>query len=723
LKVHLLSVHELLREKSVRSEHRERTVFGLVVALVVGVMALAVSQPAGAAPTQVAAAPANIVQWFNPVLDKDRIVLVQRTTDPTGVLLSDELIERSLTDGRESVLSTDGNFGAVVADSGWTSWQRYFDGGGVTGVTSFRASNGYIETTLTDSSALLSDMKGRTISLGNSSLGLPALGTTIDVVTQATTGYVNPDAPYQGLNLATFTRNGLAISNYQFAPGYGPSAMFVGAVGETPHQVQLPAGCSGYGPAASSGNLVVGEGYCGNFEATLLTCTLPCTSFTAVTPPTGQPGSLGGYFNERSLKTDGRYVVWNSVEAISVFDLQRPDRLYTIPVTGWIDGLSFKNGELAWVQTSIRNGVREMIAVTHAVGTSTFTKIAPGQPAVSLAQPIATAVRGQPDIDGRTVMYSSKDPGGRTSILTQGLRSTTANTVVSLGLTDVSSVRLTNGYAYWSEVNQPLDLLRYRRLAGGPARTVFPTPDLVNNGFPNRLEYDASGPNASWSISPYNLASDLNGYRGSEVFSRTLPTGPIADVTSDEVFPPYNGRFVASSGDRAAFLSRDPLTFATSIRVTSLSKPPLPVQSLTLPDNSCSQATGLSLDGSTLAVNAISYCTGSSTVSWCDLPCGSWQSISLGNVRYADGLSLSGQDVVFRANGPQASGLESSALYTLRLRAGEVPTLITAESGAISRPRISNGTIVWATTAFDLGVKTGVVYSYDIKRGVITTLR
>jgi hypothetical protein len=712
-----------LREKSVRSEHRERTVFGLVVALVVGVMAIAGGQPAGAAPTQVAAVPGNTVQWFNPVLDKDRIVLVQRTTDPTGTLLSDELIERSLTDSRESLLSADGNFGAVVADSGWTSWQRCFDGGGVTGVTSFRAGNGYIDTTLTDSSAALSDMKGQTIALGNSSLGLPALATTVDVVTQSTTGYVNPDVPYQGPNLATFTRNGLAISNYQFAPGYGPSAMFVGAVGETPHQVQLPDGCSGYGPATSSGDIVVVEGYCGNFVATLLTCTLPCMSFTAVTPPTGQLGSLGGYFNERSLKTDGRYVVWNSVEAISVFDLQQPDRLYTIPVTGWIDGLSFKNGQLAWVQTSIRNGVREMVALTHTIGASTFTKIAPGKPALTLTRPVPSAVRAQPDIDGNTVMYSSEDPGSQTSIFTQGLRSTSAKTVVSVGLTDVSSVRLTNGFAYWSEVNQPLDLLRYRRLAGGPVRTVFPTPDLMNYGFPNRLEYDASGPNASWSIAPYNLASDLNSYRASAVFNRTLPRGPINDVTSDEVYPSYNGRFVASAGDKTAFLTADPLTGATSIRVTSLSKPPLPVQSIALPSSFCSQVTGLALDGSTLAVSAISYCTGLSTVSWCDLPCGSWQSIGLGSVRYTDGLSLSGQDVVYRANGPLASGLESSALYTLRLRAGQVPTLITADSGVISRPRISNGTIVWSTTAYDLGVKTGVVYSYDIKRGVIATLR
>jgi hypothetical protein len=707
----------------VRNEHRERTVFGLVVALVVGVMAFAGSQPAGAAPTQVAAAPANIVQWYNPVLDKDRVVLVQRTTDPTGTLLSDELIERSLTDGRESVLSTDGNFGSVVADGGWTSWQQnFFYGGGGNAVTSFRASNGYVETTLTDSSAVLNDMKGRTISLGNSSLGLPALGTTIDVVTQATTGYVNPDVPYQGQNLATFTRDGLAVTNYQFAAGYGPSATFVGAVGETPHQVQLPVGCSPQGFAASSGNLVVVEGYCGNFEATLLTCTLPCTSFTAVTPPTGQPGSLAGNFNERSLKTDGRYVVWNSVEAISVFDLRHPDQLYTIPVTGWIDGLSFKNGQLAWVQTSIRNGVREMVALTHTVGTSTFTKIAPGQPALVLNRPMAAAVRSQPDIDGQTVMYSSEDPSGQTSILTQGLRSTSANAVVSLGLTDVSSVRLTNGYAYWSEVSQPLDLLRYRRLAGGPTQTVFPTPDLVNVGFQNRLEYDASGPNASWSISPYYLASDVNGYRGSAVFSRTLPAGPITDVTSDEVYPLYNGRLVSSSGDRTAFLSLDPSIWALRIRIASPSKPTLTLAPPGL-DGGCSQMTGLALDGSTLAVSGINYCTGSSTVSWCNLPCDSWQSIVLSDVRYTDGLSLSGQDVVYRANGPIASSVESSALYTLRLRPGEVPKLITADSGTLSRPRISNGTVVWSATAFDLGVKTGVVYTYDINRGVITTLR
>jgi glutamine cyclotransferase len=707
----------------VRSEHRERTVLGLVVALVIGAMACGGSQPAGAAPTQVAAAPANGVQWFNPVLDNGRIVLVRRTTDPTGALLSDELIERSLTDGRESVLSTDGNFGSVVADSGWTSWQQnFFYGGGGNAVTSFRASNGYIETTLTDSSALLTDMKGRTISLGNSSIALPALGTTIDVVTQATTEYVHPDVPYQGSNLATFTRDGLAITNYQFAAGYGPSTTFVGAVGETPHQVQLPVGCSPQGLAASSGNLVVVEGYCGNFEATLLTCTLPCTQFTAVTPPTGQPGSLTGNFNERSLKTDGRYVVWSSVEAINVFDLRQPERLYTIPITGWIDGLSFKNGELAWVQTSIRNGVREMVALTHTIGTSTFTKIAPGQPAVVLTRPTAIAVRTQPDIDGNTVMYSSKDPGGQTSIFTQGLRSRSANTVVSLGLTDVSSVRLTNGYAYWSEASQPLDLLRYRRLAGGPTQTVFPTPDLVNIGLLNRLEYDASGPNASWAISPYYLASDPNVFRSSAVFSRTLPAGPVTDVTSDEVYPLYNGRLVSSSGDRTAFLTVDSSTRATSIRVTSPSTPALTVAPSGL-DGGCSQVTGLALDGSTLVLSASSYCTGLSTVSWCSLPCSSWQSIGLNDVRYTDGLSLSGQDVVYRANGPIASAVESSALYTLRLRAGEVPKLITADSGTISRPRISNGTIVWATTAFDLGVKSGVVYTYDIKRGVITTLR
>lgn len=707
------------------AEHRERAIFGVVLALLTGLLSFG---SFGTATAAAAAQPASAlnVAWSNPVFGGDRLVITQRTRDALGNVVSSELIEQSLTDGRQAVLDNLGQYDFVAADGPWTSWQSNpaYNSSRPNIVNSLRPGANTIETTLTDSYAALGEMKGSTFSVSHSYYGLPALASTVDVSTRATTDYVAAGLNYQYAGASTFTSNGLAMYAYRFTDTSYGFSMYVGAVGSTPHQVSVPAGCTLDRFSASSGNVVVVEGICDNYTPSLLTCTLPCLSFTKLTPPTGLYGSLQeGNFN-RSLNTDGRYVTWNGIDSISILDLQQPSSFRTIRTTGWIDGFTMKNGQLAWIETRIRNGVREVVAIRNVIGTDTFTTYAPGKVPITKRAPSQGPVRSHVDISAATLLYDQKEPNGQTTLYTQGVWGSAQSPVVALATTDVTTVRLTGGKAFWTEAANPIDLLKSRSLTGGPVSSIFTPPAVAGSPYARpTFAYDVAGTNAAWSLAPYVLENDLNGYRQSEVFQRTLPSGLISKLTSDETTSMVSQRTVTTSESKTAYLTRDASTYTSSIVVVPVTGRRTNVTLPTAP-GVCLNPTDVKLSGSTLAIIADDYCHASSqSVYWCDLPCITWQSIALPPSIRANSSALSGDDMVFLATGPQASSLTSTAIYTLRLRAGDQPTLVTAESGAVSQPHISNDVATWAVTSWDLGVQSGTVYTYSLHNGVLTTIR